>query len=88
MCLAFGIGIVIIIGIIMCVDKSSYTNIENISASVTTEDLQEQIKRLQEELQYKENRVEELEKENEENEELIELLRTQLEELNIEPFEL
>lgn len=88
MYLAFGIGIVIIIGIIMCVDKISNTNIEDTSALVTIEDLQEQIERLEEELQYKENKVEELEKENQENKELIELLRTQLEELNIEPLEL
>lgn len=88
MCLAFGIGIVIIIGIIMCLDKISNTNIEDTSASLTIEDLQEQIERLEEELQYKENKVEELEKENQENKELIELLRTQLEELNIEPLEL
>ncbi|MCI8410874.1 MAG: hypothetical protein HFJ40_00155 [Clostridia bacterium] len=88
MCLAFGIGIAIIIGIIMCVDKISNTNTEDTSALVTIEDLQEQIKRQKEELQYKENKLEELEKENEEHEELIELLRTQLEELNVEPFEL
>lgn len=88
MCLAFGIGIAIIVGIIMCVGKISNTNIEDASASVTIEDLQEQIERLEEEIQHKESRLEELEKENEENEELIEILRTQLEELDIEPFEL
>lgn len=86
--LAFGIGIVIIVGIVICIGKILNVNTEDTSNLITVEELQEQIERLEEELNYKENRLEELEKENEDNEELIELLRSQLEELNIEPFEL
>ena len=86
--MAFGIGIVIIIGIIICISKIFNANTEDTSNLITVEELEEQIERLEEELQYKESKIEELEKKNEEDEELIELLRTQLEELNIDPFEL
>ncbi len=86
--LAFGIGSIIIIVIVICIGGNFNAKTEDTSNLITTEDLQDQIKRLEEKLQYKENKLEELEKENEEKEELIELLRTQLEELNVEPYEL
>lgn len=83
--LAFAVGVAIAI---ICIGKILNVNTESTDNLITIEELEEQIEILEEELQYKENRLEELKEKNEEAEELIELLRTQLEELNVEPYEL
>lgn len=83
---AFGIGIIILVVVYM--NKPSSIDPEEVSSSITVEELEEQVQRLKEELGNKENQLEELEKEYEESKDLIELLQNQLIELNVEPVEL